>query len=32
MDGKGDGEEGVKEGEGDGMGITGTVEWRLEIY
>ena len=32
MDGKGDGEECVKEGEGDSMGITGTVEWRIEIY
>ena len=29
---EGDGEECVKEGEGDGMGITGTAEWRLEIH
>ena len=32
MDGKGDGEEGVKEDEGDGTEITGTTEWRLEIH
>ena len=29
---EGDGKEGVKEGEGDGMGNTGTAEWRLEKH
>ena len=29
---EGDSEEGIEEGEGDGMGITGTAEWRIEIH